>query len=288
MEIEIRQLRKLYKNNKLVLDIDNLKIPHGKCVGIFGSNGSGKSTMLKCLCGLINYKGTIEYDGKKFCNAMLKNVGIMIETPALYGELNGIENLKTFVPFAFDVMPYAIAMGLDECLAKKVNTYSVGMKQKLAFILALLKGKDLIILDEPFVGMDIVSVNRALSFLEEKKRDGTTIILTSHQLGVSQKVCDEAYLLSNGKINRSVDCHDISAKEVEIEFTDECSMDIFVEKGEYNVADINGNIVKIMPTDKQSFQKLLVYVSEFSVKRVEDISGSISGKYLDMMGQDND
>lgn len=288
MEIEIRQLRKLYKNNKLVLDIDNLKIPHGKCVGIFGSNGSGKSTMLKCLCGLINYKGTIEYDGKKFCNAMLKNVGIMIETPALYGELNGIENLKAFVPFAFDVMPYAIAMGLDECLPKKVNTYSVGMKQKLAFILALLKGKDLIILDEPFVGMDIVSVNRALSFLEEKKRDGTTIILTSHQLGVSQKVCDEAYLLSNGKINRSVDCHDISAKEVEIEFTDECSMDIFVEKGEYNVADINGNIVKIMPTDKQSFQKLLVYVSEFSVKRVEDISGSISGKYLDMMGQDND
>lgn len=288
MEIEIRQLRKLYKNNKLVLDIDNLKIPHGKCVGIFGSNGSGKSTMLKCLCGLINYKGTIEYDGKKFCNAMLKNVGIMIETPALYGELNGIENLKTFVPFAFDVMPYAIAMGLDECLAKKVNTYSVGMKQKLAFILALLKGKDLIILDEPFVGMDIVSVNRALSFLEEKKRDGTTIILTSHQLDVSQKVCDEAYLLSNGKINRSVDCHDISAKEVEIEFTDECSMDIFVEKGEYNVADINGNIVKIMPTDKQSFQKLLVYVSEFSVKRVEDISGSISGKYLDMMGHDND
>ena len=201
--IRISNLLKQYKTKK-VFQIDSFEIQDGIIYGIIGANGSGKSTFMKCLTNLVDYSGEIQYDGLELKShpEVLKNVGLIIETPAFYNDMSAIQNLKVFLPKHKDATKLLESIGLFEFSNDKVKTYSLGMKQKLAIVLACLKGEKVIILDEPFNGLDIDSVKVVIDLLLEEKNRGKTIIVSSHMPNTINKLCDEIYKISNKKIQR--------------------------------------------------------------------------------------
>ena len=196
--IIVNNLVKKY-NNKLILDINNIELSNGVIYGIIGDNGSGKSTLMKCLTNLVDYSGDICFDDKsiKKYPEILKGVGLIIETPMFYNDFTAIQNLEYFLPENRDSNMILKRLGLDNVSTNKVKTYSLGMKQKLAIALACLKGTKLIILDEPFNGLDVNSVKVVVDLLLEEKQKGKTIIVSSHMPKTINKLCDVVYKIEN-------------------------------------------------------------------------------------------
>ncbi len=199
--IEIKNLKKSYGKNS-VLDIPQITFEKGVSVGIFGANGCGKSTFIKCISGLLPYDGEIFIDGVdiKKNPSPLSNVGILIEDAALFRNMSGRENIQYFCNDISKLDEYANILNVKDILDIKARKYSIGMKQKIAILLACVKGRKVILLDEPFNGLDIISVEKAINLLQICRNNGATIILTSHQLEVSQTAIELYYFLKDKKI----------------------------------------------------------------------------------------
>ena len=202
--IELKNLTKRYRKRR-VLCIDNFCFEDGKIYGIIGNNGSGKSTLMKCLVNLVDYDGDILYNkiNLKSSTEVIKDVGVLIETPSFYNDKTAVQNLDYFLGSEKDYASIMSRLGLHDFMYDKVKTYSMGMRQKLAIALACLKGNKVILLDEPFNGLDMESVNVLIKLLISEKRKGKTIIVSSHIPNTIYKLCDEIYRMQNGKLNRA-------------------------------------------------------------------------------------
>ena len=177
-----------FKRNLLFENV-NLTIDKGNIYGITGPNGSGKSVLFKVICGFIfpntgtvNVNGLAVGEGKRrFPN----NFGIIIDRPGFIANKSGYQNLKDLASIRgivgeneiFDAMDQ---VGLDPLVPEKVKDYSLGMKQKLAIAQAIMEGQETLILDEPFNALDVDSVDRIRALLLKFKKEGKTIIITSH------------------------------------------------------------------------------------------------------------
>ena len=209
--LKIEGLTKVYGDKKAVDSLD-LHIKAGEMYAFIGHNGAGKTTTIKACTGLINYEeGEVYIDGlsiKKNPIECKRKIAYIPDNPDLYEFMSGIKYLN-FVADIFGVgaeerqeriKKYADMFGLTEDLAQPVSAYSHGMKQKLAIISALIHSPKLLIMDEPFVGLD----PRA-SFLlkEEMKRicaQGGAIFFSTHVLDVAEKLCDKIAIIKNGKL----------------------------------------------------------------------------------------
>lgn len=211
--IETHGLSKRYRGGQLAVDRLDLAVPAGSVFGFLGPNGSGKTTTIRMLMGLIEpTAGTASVLGRampRAAAAVLPQVGALIEGPALYGYLNGRDNLLRYDSADPTADPRTrrarVAgalerVGLTAAGAKKAKAYSLGMKQRLALAAALLQPRRLLVLDEPTNGLDPQGMREIRSLVRELAGDGTTVFLSSHLLDEIEQVCTHAAVMARGRL----------------------------------------------------------------------------------------
>ncbi len=210
--LEIKNVSKTYKgSNKKAIENVDLTIEEGDIYGFIGPNGAGKSTTIKCIVGIHGYDaGEIYLDGKTLKEdpiAFKKQLAYVPDNPDLYEHLTGIGYLD-FIANIYGVgsekneliEKYATQFGIKERLADPIKAYSHGMKQKITLIGALIHNPKLIILDEPFVGLDPKASHDLKEILKELCANGKMIFFSSHVLEVVEKFCNKIAIIKDGKI----------------------------------------------------------------------------------------
>lgn len=208
-----RGLSKRYGRDRLAVDGLDLVVPAGAVFGFLGPNGSGKTTTIRMLMGLIKpTSGTASVLGGPMpgaAGAVLPQVGALIEGPAHYGFLTGRENLarldaadRTADPATRkERVENALArVGLSAVGDRKARAYSLGMKQRLGIASALLRPRDLLVLDEPTNGLDPQGMREIRALIRHLAADGTTVFLSSHLLDEIEQVCTHAAVMARGRL----------------------------------------------------------------------------------------
>ena len=209
MKFEIKNLTKKFKNT-IFIDNVNVTFDSGKIYGIIGKNGSGKSVFLKILCSFyVPTSGYILQDNYDYIknNSFPKNTRALIEKPDFISELTGFENLKLLASIQnrindSDIEKTLKDVNLFEEKDKKYCQYSLGMKQKLGIAQVLMENPDVLILDEPFNGIEEESVRKIKKILKEEKKKGKLIIITSHIKEDVVELSDEIFLFKEGTLKR--------------------------------------------------------------------------------------
>lgn len=207
--IKLEQVTKGYQGNPLFADVD-LTIQKGDIVGITGPNGSGKSVLFKMICGFIHPDaGTITVRKEQLgqTRRFPENVGVIIDRPGYIAHKSGFENLKQLAAIRKVITDAEIeqamrTVGLQPGNRQKVKQYSLGMKQKLAIAQAIMEQQDILILDEAFNALDHDSVLRLRELLLSFKKEGKTIILTSHNQQDIDALCDSVYRINQGRLEQ--------------------------------------------------------------------------------------
>jgi ABC-2 type transport system ATP-binding protein len=206
--LQTKNLTKRFKQRTAV-DTLNLDIRKGEIYGFLGPNGAGKTTTIRMILGLITpTSGSVEILGRDALSqrsTVLPHVGGLIEQPALYYNLSGRNNLRVFA----NILGGVSASRLDEVLAlvglkdqrrDKVQTYSLGMKQRLGIAVALLHDPELLILDEPTNGLDPAGIAEMRDFLQHLSAAGKTVLISSHLLAEIQQICTRVAIINFGKL----------------------------------------------------------------------------------------
>ncbi len=204
MKIKIENLTKEFKDSLILNDI-NLEFQEGKVYGLVGPNGSGKSVLLKIICAFyMPTKGKVLIDGVNYNdgNNFPPNLRALIDKPSFIPDLSGFENLKLLANIQNlinddDIINTLKIVNLYEEKDKKFYKYSMGMKQKLGIASVLMEKPKIMILDEPFNGIDDESKSKLFEYLAKIKKN-KIIIISSHIFEEIQKVCDEVYYFENG------------------------------------------------------------------------------------------
>ena len=191
----------------------NLTLEQGRVYGIVGNNGSGKTVLMKCICGfLIPTTGLIQVFGSSIGQDVdfPESLGVIIETPGFLTNLTGRKNLEILAGMRRKIGPAEILqvlekVGLDPALKKPVANYSLGMRQRLGIAQAIMEDPKLLILDEPFNGLDKHGVGEIRKLLLELKEEGKTILLASHNEEDIRILCDEVYEMDGGVLRKCED-----------------------------------------------------------------------------------
>ncbi len=209
--LRIEHLTKTYGDKKAVDDL-SLHIQMGEIYGFIGHNGAGKTTTIKACCGIMNFdQGEIYINGTSIKTSPLeckKQIAYIPDNPDLYEFMSGIKYLN-FIADIYGVpkmqrenkiREYADKLELTKDLAQPVNSYSHGMKQKLTVIAALLHNPKLVIMDEPFVGLDPKASHILKEMMRELCNNGGAIFFSTHVLEVAEKLCDKVAIIKNGQL----------------------------------------------------------------------------------------
>lgn len=203
--IVIRDLIKRY-GRKTVLNGVSFSLHSGKIYGLIGCNGAGKTTLLKCIAGLTSYQGTVLWNHVSFAERPSSaRLGVMIENPVFFDSLTGRENLSLIAklfddPSVVHIDEAIAAVGMSSKANDRYSTYSLGMKQRLYFAYAMMADPEILLLDEPFNGVDPVTTNVFERLLRKEKEKGKIILISSHQIRELQELVDGALILDEGKI----------------------------------------------------------------------------------------
>ena len=234
--LKIEHLTKTYGEKRAVDDL-SLHIRPGEIYGFIGHNGAGKTTTLKAVVGILQFDaGEITIDGKSSKNEPLackREIAYIPDNPDLYDFMSGIKYLN-FIADIFGVSAadrqvrirdYAARFELTEALAQPIAAYSHGMKQKLAIIAAWLHQPKLIIMDEPFVGLDPKAAHLLKGMMRELCGRGGAIFFSTHVLEVAEKLCDKVAIIKSGRLIRSGTMEEVkgddSLEQVFLELEDE-------------------------------------------------------------------
>jgi ABC-2 type transport system ATP-binding protein len=212
LAIETEALTKRFGATAVVDELD-LRVPAGSVFGFLGPNGCGKTTTIRMLLGLVNPSaGNAHLLGRPVrdqADAVLPHVGALIEGPAFYPWLSGRDNLVRFdragrerdrATRAARVAAALERVGLSAAATKRYKAYSLGMRQRLAIANALLRPRDLLILDEPTNGMDPQGTREIRHLIRDLAADGTTVFLSSHLLGEIEQVCTHVAVMNLGRL----------------------------------------------------------------------------------------
>ncbi len=207
--IELSHVTKYFGSDQVLKEI-NLSLERGRVYGIVGNNGSGKTVLMKCICGfLTTTTGTIRVFGKQIGKDVdfPESLGVIIETPGFLTSLTGRRNLEILADMKKKISKADIRLimekvGLDPDLKKPVAKYSLGMRQRLGIAQAIMEDPELLILDEPFNGLDKNGVAEIRRILLELKAAGRTILLASHNEEDIRILCDEVYEMDGGALGK--------------------------------------------------------------------------------------
>lgn len=203
--IELDQITKSYGNH-VAVDNLSLKIPQGSIYGFIGPNGSGKTTTIRMIMNILYPdKGIIKVLGEKHFGSHLDNIGYLPEERGLYRKMK-VKELITFYGELKNVSkPTSEAdywlkkFDLAEWAGKKAEALSKGMSQKLQFIITVINRPDIIILDEPFTGLDPVNADIIKEVILDLRKDGATVLFSTHDMAVAEKMCDFICMIYKGK-----------------------------------------------------------------------------------------
>ena len=222
--LKIEHLTKLYGEKKAVDDL-SLHIEKGEIYGFIGHNGAGKTTTIKACCGILQFdSGEIWVDGVSVRDDPLsckRKIAYIPDNPDLYDFMSGIKYLN-FVADIFGVSQsdrqerirrYADTFELTDDLAQPIGSYSHGMKQKLAIISALIHEPKLIIMDEPFVGLDPKASHTLKLLMRDICDRGGAIFFATHVLEVAEKLCDKVAIIKGGRLIKSGTMEDVKGDE---------------------------------------------------------------------------
>lgn len=232
----IKNLTKKY-GDKVAVDDLSLHIEKGQIYAFIGHNGAGKTTTIKACVGILDFnEGEIFIDGISLKDAPLeckRKIAYIPDNPDLYEFMTGIKYLN-FIADVYGVSKkdreelitkYADMLGITDSLATPVSAYSHGMKQKLAVISALIHSPDLIIMDEPFVGLDPKATHILKELMHRFCREGGAIFFSTHVLDVAEKLCDRVAIIKGGKCIVSGTMEEVkgdsSLEDVFLELVDE-------------------------------------------------------------------
>lgn len=207
--IDVRNVFLTLGKTEILKDI-SVSFERGKIHGLNGRNGSGKTMLMKCICGFVKpNSGEITVDGKqvgKDCD-FPQSMGVIIETPGFIPYYSGYKNLKLLAELRGKIGGGEIKntmhrVGLDPELKRPVRKYSLGMRQRLGLAQAIMENPDLLILDEPMNGLDKEGVADMRQYLLELKSQGKTILIASHSAEDIDALCDTVYEMDKGKLQK--------------------------------------------------------------------------------------
>ena len=234
--IEIKNVSKTYNGKKRVLKNISFKIEGGEIFAFIGHNGAGKTTMIKCIMGILDFEeGDILVDNKSIKEEPLECKRIMAyvaDNPDLYENMKAIDFIN-FICDMYEVsedirrentLKYAKMFEIEDKLNDDISSFSHGMKQKIALIAALAHNPKVLIMDEPFVGLDPKAVYDMKEIMRNMAKDGKTIFFSTHILDVAEKLCDRVAIIKDGTIVKVGKMKDIKG--------DESLEQVFLELGE--------------------------------------------------------
>lgn len=234
--IEIKNVSKTYNGKKKVLKNISFKIEGGEIFAFIGHNGAGKTTMIKCIMGILDFEeGDILVDNKSIKEEPLECKRIMAyvaDNPDLYENMKAIDFIN-FICDMYEVsedirrentLKYAKMFEIEDKLNDDISSFSHGMKQKIVLIAALAHNPKVLIMDEPFVGLDPKAVYDMKEIMRNMAKDGKTIFFSTHILDVAEKLCDRVAIIKDGTIVKVGKMKDIKG--------DESLEQVFLELGE--------------------------------------------------------
>ena len=234
--IEIKNVSKTYNGVKKAIKNVSFKVDGGEIFGFIGHNGAGKTTMIKSIVGILDFEdGDILINGKSIKSNPIEckmDIAYVPDNPDLYENMKAIDFIN-FVCDMYDieenvriknVNKYAKILEMDSKLNDDISSFSHGMKQKVALIAALSHEPKILIMDEPFVGLDPKAVYDMKEIMHEMVKQGKIVFFSTHILDVAEKLCDEVAIIKNGKI--------VKIGETKKVMGDESLEQVFLELGE--------------------------------------------------------
>ena len=234
--IEIKNVSKTYNGVKKAIKNVSFKVDGGEIFGFIGHNGAGKTTMIKSIVGILDFEdGDILINGKSIKSNPIEckmDIAYVPDNPDLYENMKAID----FINFICDmyeidkdtrkknVLKYAKMFEIDDKLGDDISSFSHGMKQKVALIAALSHDPKVLIMDEPFVGLDPKAVFDMKEIMRTMAKEGKTIFFSTHILDVAEKLCDRVAIIKSGEIVKIGKMKDIKG--------DESLEEVFLELGE--------------------------------------------------------
>ena len=209
--IEIKKVSKKY-GNKVALNNVNFKVEDGEIFAFIGHNGAGKTTLIKAITGIHEFdEGEILINGKSIVDSPIeckKEIAYMPDNPELYENMKAVD----FINFICDmyeidqetreknIKKYAELFEIDNNLNDLISSFSHGMKQKVVLIASLAHNPKILIMDEPFVGLDPKAVFDVKKVMNEMVKEGKTVFFSTHILDVAEKLCSKVAIIKNGEI----------------------------------------------------------------------------------------
>lgn len=198
--IKVEHIYKSFGRDTVLQDV-SLHIKPGQIFGVVGNNGSGKTVLMKCICGFLRPdKGIVRVNGQKVgkdCD-FPDRMGLIIETPGFIPNLSGFQNLKILAALKGkigkkEIKESLLRVGLNPAMGKPVAKYSLGMRQRLGIAQAIMENPEALILDEPFNGLDKAGVEHMRDLVRELKAQGKSILLASHNAQDIEELCDDVH-----------------------------------------------------------------------------------------------
>lgn len=207
--VDVKYITKRYGTNEVLKNV-SITCEPGKIYGLIGRNGSGKTVLLKSICGLVvPTSGEVRVWGQSIGKDVdfPENIGFIIESPGFLLQESGLSNLKHLASIRGkigidEIRKSMYVVGLDPDLKLHVGKYSLGMRQRLGIAQAIMESPNLLVLDEPMNGLDNQGVQHIRSLLKSLKESGTTILLASHFKEDIELLCDEVYQMDCGILTR--------------------------------------------------------------------------------------
>ncbi|MEI3401133.1 MAG: ABC transporter ATP-binding protein [Clostridia bacterium] len=234
--IEIKNVSKTYNGTKKTLENITFNVNDGEIFAFIGHNGAGKTTMIKLIVGILDFEsGEILINGKSTKESPIeckKDIAYVPDNPDLYENMKAID----FINFICDmyntplitrrenIAKYSKMFEIENNLNNDISSFSHGMKQKVALISALSHNPKVLIMDEPFVGLDPKAVYDMKELMKQMAKEGKTVLFSTHILDVAEKLCDRVAIIKNGKIVKTGNMKDVKG--------DESLEQVFLELGE--------------------------------------------------------
>ena len=301
--IYVRNLSLTINKHQILTNV-SIEAKSGEAVGLVGGNGSGKTMLMKCICGFNSmFTGEIEVLGDKIGKdaEFPKNTGFIIETPGFMPYLSGYENLKLLAGIRKKIGRDKIAeymglTGLDIHDHKKVKKYSLGMRQRLGLTQALMEDPDILILDEPFNGLDRKMAEKMRNVLNREKERGKTILLSSHIFSEVDATCDRIAIIKDGKVVSEFVANDLkhaTTKYYKVFFKNKGDAKIFSssqKKCEFlQILDKNEkeNWVFIS-TDDKDINKVISLLSDFELLEFSNYKETLEDYFMKFYKEDKE
>jgi ABC-2 type transport system ATP-binding protein len=286
-------------SGKRAVDNISLKLKKGEIMGLLGPNGAGKTTTLRMILNIIAPdSGTIKILGQEFSEKIKEHIGFLPEERGLYRKMKVSETLTFFGQLkgmkSEDIkikgMEFLKKFDLANYYDKKVEELSKGMAQKLQFITTILHSPEVLILDEPFAGLDPVNIELVKDIILEKKQEGITIIFSTHLMEYAEKIVDSVVMINNGKKVIDGTLSDVKAeygsKFIKVKYDGNAS---FVSALDYvkGVRDY-GNEMEIEPEDI-SFKDILLkdMMEKISISGFQVTEPSLNHIFIRKVSEDN-